>query len=178
MRIISGKFRGKNLKTLEGLETRPTTSRVKESVFNIIQFDIQDANVLDLFSGTGQMGIECLSRGANLVDFVDNSQKAVNLIKENLKACEINQKVNQTDYATFLQSCNKKYNIVFLDPPYKTNLVNMSINFINDFKLLEKYGIIVCETSIDEEIDITNTDFVVQKTYKYGTVKITLIKEK
>lgn len=177
MRVISGKYRGKNLKTLDGLDTRPTTSRVKESIFNIIQFDLPDADVLDLFSGTGQIGIECLSRGATSVDFVDLSSKSVNLIKENLKTCLENQKVHQLDYISFLENCKKQYNIIFLDPPYKTNLINISINLINDFKLLKEYGIIICETSIDDEINLDNTNFAIHKTYKYGTVKITLIKE-
>ncbi|MFI3226820.1 MAG: 16S rRNA (guanine(966)-N(2))-methyltransferase RsmD [Clostridia bacterium] len=177
MRIISGKYRGKTLKTLEGMDTRPTTSRVKESVFNIIQFNIPDSNVLDLFAGSGQMGIECLSRGAISVDFCDQNSKAVSIIKNNLKICNENQKVSQNDYISFIKSCNKKYDIIYLDPPYSTEMINNSINLINRFKLLKECGIIVCETHIDDKIDLSSTDFTIQKTYKYGTINITLIKE-
>lgn len=177
MKIISGKYRGKTLKTLEGMDTRPTTSRVKESVFNIIQFSVADSDILDLFAGSGQMGIECLSRGANSVDFIDQNPKAINIIKNNLKICDENQRVLQTDYVSFIKSCNKKYDIIFLDPPYSTEMINNSLNLINDFKLLKECGIIICETSVNDKIDLTGTDFTTVKTYKYGTINITSIKE-
>lgn len=176
MRVISGKFRNKPLKTLEGLSTRPTTSRVKESIFNIVQFDIQDSQVLDLFSGTGQMGIECLSRGAKAVDFVDSSKPAVAIIEKNLKSCGIISKVYQNDYITFIKSTKNKYNLIFLDPPYSTNDVNISINLINRFKLLKECGIIVCETHVDDKIEIEDENIYIHKVYKYGSTNVTIIK--
>lgn len=178
MRIISGKYRGKSLKTLEGLDTRPTTSRVKESIFNIIQFSVPNSDVLDLFSGSGQMGIETLSRGASSVDFIDQNSKAVKIIEQNLKICGVSQRVFCIDYVSYLKSCDKKYDIIFLDPPYGTNIINNSLIFINDFKLLKECGIIVCETSVSDTINLNNTNFVALKTYKYGTINITIIKEK
>lgn len=178
MRIISGKYRNKQLKTLEGLDTRPTTSRIKESIFNIVQFNISDSTVLDLFSGSGQMGIEALSRGATHVDFIDQSPKAMSIIKKNLEICDFGYETHQTDYVSFLKNCKKQYDIIFLDPPYHTVMLNNSISLINDFKLLKKCGIIVCETSIEDKISLDNTCFEVLKTYKYGTINITTIKEK
>ena len=177
MRIISGKYRGKTLKTLEGLDTRPTTSRVKESVFNIIQFNIQDSSVLDLFSGSGQMGIECLSRGALSVDFVDQNSNAVQIIKNNLDICDAKASVYKTDYISFTKSTKNKYDIILLDPPYGSDMINNSLSLINSFKLLNNCGIIVCETSANDIICLDNTNFCIQKVYKYGTINITLIKE-
>lgn len=174
MRIISGKYRGKTLKTLEGMDTRPTTSRVKESVFNIIQFSIIDNDILDLFAGSGQMGIECLSRGANSVDFVDKNLKAVQIIKNNLKICDINQKVFDKDYESFLSACDKKYDIILLDPPYSTDILNNAIKLIHKFNLLKEDGMIVCETSINDKVE--NDNFVISKIYKYGNTNITILK--
>ena len=178
MKIISGKYRGKTLKTLDGEHTRPTTSRVKESIFNIIQFNISDSSVLDLFAGSGQMGIETLSRGATSCDFVDSNKSACSIVTANLKICEIPLRCTQTDYKSFLQNTKKTYDIIFLDPPYGTDLIKNSVNLINNFKLLNKCGIIVCETSINDTIDVSQTDFCVHKSYKYGTIIITILKIK
>lgn len=174
MRIISGKYRGKTLKTLEGMDTRPTTSRVKESVFNIIQFSISQSDILDLFSGSGQMGIECLSRGANSVDFVDKNLKAVQIIKNNLKICDENQKVFEKDYENFLNTCSKQYDIILLDPPYSTEILNNAIKIISNLNLLKDFGMIICETSINDKIE--NSTFSIHKTYKYGNTNITILK--
>lgn len=177
MKIISGKYRGKTLKTLDGMDTRPTTSRVKESVFSIIQFDIQDADILDLFAGSGQMGIECLSRGANFCIFNDNNGKSTQIIRENLKICDENYKIYQKSYEELLKTINKQFDIILLDPPYNKNLINFSLNLIKSFKLLKKDGIIVAESSKDEILETEKNGFEALKTYNYGSIKITKIKE-
>ena len=119
MRVITGKARGVQLKTPEGLQTRPTTDRVKEALFSIIQFDVPGTRVLDLFGGTGQLGIEAISRGAKSAVFVDAGEKACALIKENLRRCRMEGegRVVRSDYLEFLSRCREKFDLVFLDPP-------------------------------------------------------------
>lgn len=120
MRVITGKARGVQLKTPDGMLTRPTTDRVKEALFSIIQFEIPTAKVLDLFGGTGQLGIEALSRGAGGAVFVDDREDACNLIRENLRRTKLAQdaKVVRADYMDYLKRCKEKFGIIFLDPPY------------------------------------------------------------
>lgn len=120
MRVITGTARGRVLKELEGLETRPTTGKVKESLFSIIQFDIEGRRVLDLFAGTGQLGIEALSRGAKSAVFVDAREDACKLIRENLKRTRLQEdaRVVRSDYLDYLSRCREQYDIIFLDPPY------------------------------------------------------------
>ena len=121
MRVITGTARGRRLKTPENSDIRPTTDNVKESVFNIIQFDIEGRRVLDLFAGTGQLGIECLSRGAAEAVFIDDSREAVRIVKDNLKACGFSAPVLQQDALSYLRSCGR-FDLIFVDPPYDANL--------------------------------------------------------
>ena len=121
MRVITGTARGRKLKTPEGMDIRPTTDNVKESIFNIIQFDIEGRRVLDLFAGTGQLGIECLSRGAKEAVFVDSSREAVKIIKDNLKTCGFSAPVMQMDSQSFLRSCGQ-FDLILIDPPYDSGL--------------------------------------------------------
>ena len=111
MRVISGKAKGVSLKTPEGLKTRPTADRVKEAMFSILQFDLPGAKVLDLFAGTGQLGIEAISRGASFVDFIDESESACKLVRDNLKRTKLESQgcVLRSDYAAFLRKCTKSY---------------------------------------------------------------------
>ena len=120
MRVITGTARGRRLKELEGTETRPTTDRVKEALFSVIQFDIPGSRVLDLFGGTGQLGIEALSRGAKSAVFVDAREDACKLIRENLKRTRLQEdaRVVRSDYLDYLSRCREQYDIIFLDPPY------------------------------------------------------------
>ena len=152
MRIISGKARGTNLYTLEGLETRPTLDRVKEALFNILNPYIVDANVLDLFSGTGNLGIEAISRGAKFAWLNDKENIAISTIISNVeltctKSCV---KITKKDYAKCLkqiQGLNLTFDIIFLDPPYDSNLAIDALNYISESKnILSKDGIIVYET--------------------------------
>ena len=132
MRVITGKARGVNLKTPDGMKTRPTSDRVKEALFSIINFDIPGANVLDLFGGTGQLGIEALSRGAKSATFVDAGDAACKLIKENLRRTKLEGegKVVRSDYLDYLNRCREKYDIIFLDPPYAEVFLENSLKRI------------------------------------------------
>ena len=124
MRVITGTARGRRLKELEGLETRPTTDRVKEGVFNIIQFDIEGRRVLDLFAGTGQLGIEALSRGAASAVFVDQRRDAASIIRENLKLTGLSDRarVVNGEAMAFLSSQRERFDLIFLDPVSYTHL--------------------------------------------------------
>ena len=123
MRVITGSARGRRLGELKGMETRPTTDKVKESIFNCIQFDVEDARVLDLFAGTGQLGIEALSRGASRAVFVDHRQDAAALVHENLRRTHFEDRgeVVCTDFTQYLARCRRKFRLIFLDPPYAEN---------------------------------------------------------
>lgn len=174
MRVISGTAGGKYLKTLSGGDiVRPTTDRVKEAVFSSIQFITEGACFLDLFSGSGQIGIEALSRGANKAYFIDSSKSSIDVIKSNLKAVNFENKavVIHSDYKTFLNSTNEKFDIIFLDPPYKMGLLQESLPYA--VKCVSKNGRILCECPIDENLPESVEDFIAFRKYKYGNIKIT-----
>ncbi len=184
MRVISGTARGKKLTSLEGIETRPTLDRVKEAVFNILQFNLKDSKVLDLFSGSGALGIEALSRGAKEAILCDNSNKAIQIINKNLKDTKLEEKakVINKDYIDSLKQLykeTKKFNIIFLDPPYKTNYVINAIEKIIEHNLLEDDGIIIVETDDKNKIDEMekNNKIEVYDTRKYGKVFIIFIRK-
>lgn len=184
MRVISGTARGKKLSSLEGLETRPTLDRVKEALFNIIQFDLKDAKILDLFSGSGALAIEALSRGATEAVLCDNSRKAIQIINQNLKDTRLEEKANviNKDYANSLKQLyneSKRFNIIFLDPPYKTNYTIIAIEQILKYNLLEDDGIIIVETDDKNKIEEIkkNKNIEVYDTRKYGTVLIIFIRK-
>ena len=143
MRVITGKARGIQLKTPEGMLTRPTADRVKEALFSIINFDIPGAKILDLFGGTGQLGIEALSRGASSAVFVDAREESCKLIRENLKRTKLDQdaKVIRSDYLDYLSRCREEYDIIFLDPPYAEVFLENAIkkNYVMDEKYQERY---------------------------------------
>lgn len=168
MRVVSGKYRGKKLKEFELISTKPTTDRVKEAMFNLIQFDIINASVLDLFSGTGGLGIEAISRGAKLVHMVDSNKQAINIIKQNLIGVQGNFKVFNEDYQTHLNKLYK-YDIVLLDPPYKENFGVVAIDFILKHNMLNDGGIIIFETSEQNNFEFNYKNISVDKR-KYGTV--------
>ncbi len=172
MRVISGSFRGKKLKEPSNYDIRPTTDMVKEAIFNIIQFDIEGRRVLDLFAGTGQLGIECLSRGAESVTFVDQSREAISIVKANLKACGVEGRVVQDDSIAFLNR-GGKFDVIIIDPPYATNLINKALSVINSVDILSEGGIIVCESSREKELPEMESPYFMKKTYNYGKVKIT-----
>ena len=179
MRVITGKARGVVLKTPEGMQTRPTADRVKEALFSIIQFDIPGCKVLDLFGGTGQLGIEALSRGASSAVFVDASDAACKLIRENLRRTKLEAegKVVRSDYMDFLENCREKFDIILLDPPYAEVFLENSLNFIAEIDILQTNGIIVTERALDKELLFEPDGFSRSKDYKYGNTLITLYRK-
>ena len=149
MRVISGTARGTNLETLEGNNTRPTLDRVKEALFNIIQCNIVDANVLDLFSGSGALGIEALSRGAKACIMCDKSYEAIQIINKNIRKTHLEEKakVIKNDYKKTLELLQgQKFEVIFIDPPYALDIAVSSIKYIIEFNLLADDGIIILET--------------------------------
>ncbi len=176
MRVISGSARGRRLKELQGMETRPTTDKVKESLFNIIQFDLPGRRVLDLFGGTGQLGIESLSRGAAHCTFVEQRRDAVKLIRENLDECRLSEqaKVLQGDSLAFLTSCREKFDVIFLDPPYHTDLMDRALELVTKIDILSENGIIICETMAQRELPQLPAPYEWGKDYRYGQIKLTI----
>ena len=175
MRVITGTARGRRLKELPGLETRPTTDKVKESMFNIIQFDIEGRTVLDLFSGTGQLGIEALSRGAERCTFVDLRKEAAAVIRENVKTCgfESQGKVVQGDGIAFLTGCREKFDLVFLDPPYASGFLEKALETIAAIDIVSENGIIVCESAQETVLPELPAPYAVGREYRYGKIKLT-----
>lgn len=179
MRVITGKARGISLKTPEGLQTRPTSDRVKEALFSIIQFEIPGTRVLDLFGGTGQLGIEALSRGAKSAVFVDASDKACALIRENLRRCKMEQdaQVVRCDYLEYLQRCREKFDIVLLDPPYAEVFLENALKKLSEIDILKSNGIIVCERPLGKELPWEIPGFTRSKDYKYGKTLLSLYRK-
>lgn len=171
MRIISGKYRGKKLKEFDLSTTKPTLDRVKESIFNLIQFDILDSDVLDLFAGTGALGIECISRGARKTILVDNNSQAIKIINENLKGMDGDYEVKNMDYLTYLQSTRECFDIVLLDPPYATDLGKLAIDYLIKNDRINSGGIIIFETSDDFDFGFNYPNYDIKRK-KYGTVAV------
>lgn len=177
MRVISGIKRGTNLFSPVTENTRPTTDRVRENIFNLIRFDLPGTDVLDLFSGSGAMGIEALSQGAQSCVFVDCDAKACEVINKNIEKTGFKEKskVYKTSFDNYLNGETKKFDIIFLDPPYHKNLIFESINLILKKNLLKNSSIFVIECDNDENVNIPE-GFVVLKEKIYGRVKVTLVK--
>ena len=183
MRIISGTARGLKLDSLKGNDiTRPTLDRVKESLFNILHTKISDSIVLDLFAGSGALGIECASRGAKKVTFCDKDRKAIAVIKQNVKKARVEQKVEiiQGDFKDCLAG-KEKYDIIFLDPPYATNLAIEALQQIIEKSCLTQEGIVVIETDdeerIEKEIEKLSPTVDVYDRRKYGRVKLIFVRK-
>ncbi|MCR5150970.1 MAG: 16S rRNA (guanine(966)-N(2))-methyltransferase RsmD [Clostridiales bacterium] len=177
MRVITGISRGIRLKTPDNLNTRPTSEKVKEAVFSALQFEIEGRRVLDLFAGSGQMGIEALSRGAKSCVFVDSSQEAVKIVEENLKktGLSIKARVVKTDSSAFLNMSGDTYDIVFLDPPYNTGLLENSLEKIGQF--LATGGVVVCEHPFGAVLPPEINHLVKDREYKYGKIAVTIYRK-
>ena len=176
MRVITGSARGAKLKTLEGLATRPTSDRVKEAVFNIIQFEVEGRRVLDLFAGSGQLAIEALSRGASYAVLVDQNADAVKVIKDNLTKTKFDQQASvfQSDYLRFLSTTRETFDIIFLDPPYAEKFLENALRKISEIDILSEGGIIVCERSREKVLPATVGDLICSKDYNYGKTAVNL----
>lgn len=168
MRVISGKYKGRQIKGFDIDGTRPTMDRVKESLFGSIQTKVKDSICLDLFAGSGSLGIEALSNGAKYCYFVDNNNEMVKILRKNLDGI-VNYEVIVKNYQLALKQLKDiKFDIIFLDPPYKLNLINDAIEKILEYDMLNKNGIIVCE--YENEIIECSLELIMEK--KYGSKKI------
>ena len=171
MRVITGTAGGRKLKSPSGNAVRPTTDHVKQAIFNILQFDMEGRRVLDLFGGTGQMGIEAISRGAREAVFIDSSRTSVSLIRENLKLCGFRAEVLQTDALSFLQR-GDKFDIIFVDPPYDAGLYEPVLHRINAVDNLNEGGIIICEARAGEVLPELQPPYGKLRERDYGNIKI------
>ena len=179
MRVITGKARGVQLKTPDGLETRPTADRVKEALFSIIQFEVPGTAVLDLFGGTGQLGIEALSRGARSAVFVDAGESPCKLIRENLRrtGMETQGKVVRSDYLLYLKTAREKFDIILLDPPYAEVFLENALNCITEIDILQSGGIIVAERPLGKELPWEFEGYSRSRDYKYGNTLLTVYRK-
>ena len=179
MRVITGRARGVVLKTPEGELTRPTTDRVKEALFSIIQFELPGAAVLDLFGGTGQLGIEAISRGAQSAVFVDAREDACKLIRENLRRTKFEKegRVVRADYLDYLKRCREKFSVILLDPPYSEVFLENSLKMITEIDILKSGGIIVAERPLGKDLPWDFPGYKRSKDYKYGKILLTLYRK-
>lgn len=174
MRVIAGTARSLRLETPEGMDTRPTTDRIKETLFNMLQFDLQEAVFLDLFAGSGAIGIEALSRGAREAVFVDNSREAYDCITQNLTHTHFSEKgtVYKQDVFTALSMLEyrQKFDIVFMDPPYHKELEQRVLEYFTTSSLVDKETLIIFEAALDTSLDFLDTlPYEVQKIKRYKT---------
>lgn len=179
MRVITGKARGVQLKTPQGMQTRPTADRVKEALFSIINFDLPGASVLDLFGGTGQLGIEALSRDAKSAVFVDASADACQLIRENLKRTKLDGqgRVLRSDYMEYLNKCRESFDIILLDPPYGEVFLENALKRITEIDILKSNGIIVTERPLGKELPWEFGGYTRSRDYKYGKTLLTIYRK-
>ena len=177
MRVISGTARGTKLESLEGLSTRPTIDRVKEGIFSSIQFAVPAAKVLDLFAGSGQMGIEALSRGAERAVFVDSGKKPCDCIRQNLKELSLSDRaeVKMQNVESFLSLCSEKFDIIFLDPPYKEELVSAVFEAVT--RVANDTAAIICEVPKGLEVLENVNGFSLKKRYRYGKTELVLFRK-
>ncbi len=174
MRVITGSARGRRLETLPGVNTRPTGEKVKESLFSAIQFDIEGRRVLDLFAGSGQLGIEALSRGASGCVFVDKNTDAVQIIRRNLQHTNLAEKaqVLGTDALSYLTRPGDRFDLVFLDPPYASELLIPVLEKVAP--LVNDGGILVCETDDSVTLPERVDRFAIARTYRFGHTHVWL----
>lgn len=181
MRVISGKARGLKLNAPKNDDVRPTTDRVKESLFNMINSYIMDSDVLDLFAGTGSLGIECLSRGSNKCIFVDNSKESINIVKSNIKKARVESEstILNLDFKSAINSLglkNEKFDIIFMDPPYYKNMFSDALGSIDNKNLLKEDGIIVVEHDTKDKFPDNIGRLYKTRDKKYGNTTITFYK--
>lgn len=180
MHVITGSAKGRRLRELPGLDTRPTTGRVKEGLFSAVQFELEGRRVLDLFAGTGQLGIEALSRGAAWCDFVDRAPAAARVVGENLRACALEGRaaVFQMDFSAFLAAPRGPYGMVFLDPPYASGNLELALKRIADVDIVAENGIIICESPADHALPELPGPYERGRDYRYGKIKLTVYRRR
>ena len=173
MRVITGTARGRKLKEPAGFDIRPTTDQVKEAMFNIVQFDVEGRRVLDLFGGTGQLGLEAASRGAGETVIVDHDRAAVKLIRENAEHCRLDVRVVQCDALSYLER-GERFDLILLDPPYDSGLAGKTLETIKKIDNLSEGGIIICETRRETLLPEPERPYGKGREYRYGKVKLTV----
>ncbi len=178
MRVITGTARGRRLGELKGQETRPTTGKVKEGIFSALQFDIEGRRVLDLFAGTGQMGIEALSRGAAGCVFVDRRRDAAQLVRDNLAVCGLSDRAQVVcgDAMGYLSALRTKPDLIFLDPPYADDVLERALVQIAQFDILAPHGIIVAECPVEKTLPALEAPYRMHREYRYGKIKVTVFR--
>ena len=181
LRVISGKARGLKLDTPKNQDVRPTTDRVKESLFNMINSYIMDSNILDLFAGTGSLGIECLSRGAKNCVFVDKSKDSINIVRSNVKKARVENEstilnVDFKDAVKRLSTQNQKFDVIFMNPPYYENMFIECLKSIDKFNLLDEDGIIVVEHDTKDLFEDSIGRLNKSREKKYGNTTLTFYK--
>lgn len=176
MRVIAGAYKGRKLESPENFDIRPTTDKAKEALFSILMNEIAGARVLDLFAGSGALGIEALSRGAQECIFVDHSRQSVGLIKRNLAACGVREpaRVIAGDYRKVLAGLAGTFDIILMDPPYNRGLLGDAFRLISEQGLLAEGGVIVCEHRKEEELPEEICGFTREKERRYGIVKLSI----
>ncbi|MBQ1411070.1 MAG: 16S rRNA (guanine(966)-N(2))-methyltransferase RsmD [Oscillospiraceae bacterium] len=176
MRVISGTARSVPLQSRDGLDTRPTTDRVKESIFNIIQFEVEGRRVLDLFGGSGQMAIEALSRGAAGAVIVDQSKECISIIRQNLEKTKLSNLAELVcaDYMEYLNRAKGKFDLIFLDPPYREKFLENALKRISEIDILKSGAIIICERPADKVLPDSFAGFSRARDYRYGKTGITV----
>lgn len=177
MRVITGEARGRKLISLEGEDVRPTTDRVKEGMFNIIQFELEGSNVLDLFAGSGQLGIEALSRGARHCTFVDASKRSIDVVRENLRTVGFEKRAGVVtgDAAMYISLSHDRFDIAFLDPPYNKKIIDSVLPSVAE-KMTDG-GVIICESALNEALPEAAGAFNAVREYKYGKIKLTVYRK-
>ena len=178
VRVIAGQARGLSLDSPSGLDTRPTLDRVKEAVFSMLLPYLSDALVLDLFAGSGALGIESLSRGSLHVTFVDDDNSAISCINSNLLRAKMTGQsdVLKINAIKFLEQCSTKFDLIFIDPPYSQNLYQPVLKLISENRLLSNNGLIIVEWDYDLGLNSDLFDFQIVKEKKYGRVGISVLK--
>ena len=179
MRIITGKARGIKLDTVAGDAVRPTTEMAKEGIFSAIQFDLDSRRVLDLFAGSGQLGLEALSRGAESAVFVDESQASIDMVKKNAQKAKLFSqcRIVRMDFTDFLKKSTDTFHFIFVDPPYGKKLIPEVVKKIMKYGVLHEDGIIICEGE-DSEIELEGAEeygIEIKKKYKYGKTFVHMI---
>ena len=180
MRVVAGKYRGKNLASPKNDDVRPTTTRIKETMFNVLQGYVQDSVVLDLFAGSGALGIEAISRGARHVDFVDRAKDSIALVHQNLRGIDGDYTVQNADFMSALRSAyvsGTKYDLIFIDPPYATSLGELALQTIFDYELLKEDGIAVFEHGSEKKYELTDNRYKM-RTKAMGTITAEFISHK
>ena len=176
MRVITGSARGVRLQAPKGTDTRPTLDQVKEGIFSAIQFEVEGRRVLDLFAGSGQMGIEALSRGAQRAVFVDMRSEACTVIRGNLEKTRLlaRAQIVRSDFQSYLTRCREQFDLIFLDPPYADDLLERAVAHIARFDILAPDGIMIAESPAEKELPKLSAPYRVAREYRYGRIKVTL----